>query len=62
MIRKEFCHFGVISKIMRDCVKLRSKEHKKFNQALADIADFYAFFEQESLQLLDRYVRDKRKQ
>jgi DNA-binding transcriptional regulator GbsR (MarR family) len=61
MVRKELCHFGVVSKMMRDCVKLRSKEHEKFNQALADIADFYAFFEQESLQLLDRYVRDQGK-
>jgi hypothetical protein len=61
MMRKELCHFGVVSRMMRDCVKLRGKEHDQFNQALGDIADFYAFFEQESLQLLDRYVREKEK-
>jgi|GEM_PF-2973313 len=62
MMRKELCHFGVVSRMMRDCVKLRSKEYAQFNQALGDVADFYAFFEQEALQLLDRYVQQKEKQ
>ena len=61
MMRKELCHFGVVSRMMRDCVKLRSNEHAQFNQALGDIADFYAFFELETLQLLDRYVQQKEK-
>ncbi len=61
MMRKELCHFGVVSKIMRDCVKLRSQEHEKFNQTLGDIADFYAFFEKEALQLLDQFVQEKGK-
>ncbi len=61
MMRKELCHFGVVSRMMRDCVKLRSSEHAQFNQALGDIADFYAFFEREALQLLDRYVQQKEK-
>jgi ribonucleotide reductase alpha subunit len=47
--------------MMRDCVKLRSPEHEKFNQALSEIANFYAFFEKEALQLLDRYVQEKEK-
>ncbi len=45
MMRKEICHFGVVRKMLLDCVSLRSNEHENFNQALVDIADFYAFFE-----------------
>ncbi len=61
MMRKELCHIGVVGRMMRNCVKLRSNEHAQFNQALGDIAGLYAFFEREALQRLDRYVQQKQK-
>lgn len=60
MIKKEVCQFTMFRKLIMECLSLRTDENKKFNQALADIADLYGFFEKEMPGLISKWEESKK--
>ena len=59
-IKKEVSQLTMFRKLILECITLRNKEHEKFNQALLDIADLYAFFEKEFPILIRRWEEERK--